>query len=78
MTTDPSRAHAHFPAPLARVLQRIGRKGSVPVSDVRAMFRDELGGDQVVEGLVSKGYAAHGAGGLVLTDAGRRALQEVS
>lgn len=61
-------------SPLVQALKRLGRKASVPVGDVRAMFRDVLGGDQVIEGLVSKGFAELVSGELVITEAGKRRL----
>jgi hypothetical protein len=68
-----TRAPARISPPL-QALQRIGRKGEVPSTDLRLIFRDTLGGDQVVQSLVSNGYASEQGGVLRLTDAGRRKL----
>ena len=68
-----TRAPARISPPL-QALQRIGRKGEVPASDLRLLFRDMLAGDQVATALVSLGYATNVDGVLRLTDAGRRKL----
>jgi hypothetical protein len=73
MRVETARAPAFAPPPL-QALRRIGRKGEVPSTDLRLIFRDTLGGDQVVQSLVSNGYASEQGGVLRLTDAGRRKL----
>lgn len=69
----PDRARARVAPPL-QALRRIGRKGEVPSTDLRLLFRDTLAGDQVVDALVHGGYASCDDGVLRLTDAGRRKL----
>lgn len=64
---------------LLRRLERKAKGGGVPREDARRICcatGKDVGGDEVIDGALSKGYAVERGGALALTEAGRRAVAD--